>query len=179
MTPFRPPHSEVSVPSSCRRGHALEESNIYFRDGHPNCRACRRIATSQYRSRLLIDNRERIAEVNARTFCSNCGGQPVEWHNPDHVSLNQRLRRISNMIWRNPWSEIQVELSRCTPLCRRCHMREDGRMQTFVAHGSTSRTPQSPKPCAECHRLSKPRRRGLCGACYARQWKAGRKGPSL
>lgn len=137
----------------------------------------------QYRAvnktRLLAQQDERrarnvafVAEVNARTFCAHCGAQPIEWHNPDHVALGLQLHRIGEMARRAYAIEtIRAEMARCTPLCRRCHMAEDGRLQQFVTAGG-SRMPKGsslpPKPCTECARLSKPLRRGLCGACYAR-----------
>lgn len=114
-----------------------------------------------------------VAEVNARTVCAHCGAQPIEWHNPEHVELNRQHFRISAMVAgaRSPRA-IQAEMDRCTPLCRRCHMLEDGRMKDLVDRVASR--PQEPaKPCAECRRPYKPLRRGLCGACYQRQQKEG------
>lgn len=48
-------------------------------------------------------------------------------------------------------------------LCRRCHMMVDGRLERNLAGG---RVPKPPKRCAECERLYKPLRRGLCSRCY-------------
>jgi hypothetical protein len=91
-------------------------------------------------ARALARNRAFIAEVNARTVCAHCGAQPVEWHNPEHVELNRQSFRIGKMVARcRSIQSIQEELTRCIPLCRRCHMKEDGRLTTFVSC-SPSRT---------------------------------------
>jgi hypothetical protein len=119
-----------------------------------------------------------VAEVNARTVCAHCGAQPIEWHNPDHVALNRQKFRINTMVTCGASTErIQAEMDACTPLCRRCHMKEDGRLRLFVeARGSRlEKGTQLPsKPCAECHRLAKPLRRGLCAACDQRRRRLAR-----
>jgi hypothetical protein len=75
-----------------------------------------------------------VRDVNARTVCAHCGSQPIEWHNPEHVELNRRDFRIGRMVSiGRPIEKIQEEMAACTPLCRRCHMKEDGRLKKFVA----------------------------------------------
>lgn len=114
-----------------------------------------------------------VKEVNARTVCAHCGAQPVEWHNPDHVALNRRDYRIGRMVGIGRSIEkIQAEMSACTPLCRRCHMREDGRLKRFVESGGSRfarGTSLPPKPCSECGKLAKPLARGCCKGCYQRR----------
>lgn len=123
--------------------------------------------TEAMRARL-DRNRAFVAEVNARTVCAHCGAQPVEWHNPEHVELNRKRFRISAMAGATrSLAAIQNEMSRCTPLCRRCHMAEDGRLRAFIA--SAPHPVQRPKPCSECGREYKPLRRGLCSPCYLRR----------
>lgn len=109
-------------------------------------------------------NRAFVTETNARTFCAHCGAQPVEWHNPAHVAGRQ-FRRVSSMIYWARVEEIQSEMDQCTPLCRGCHMREDGRMSNLLVGAPV----RPPKPCDDCARFAKPLRRGLCGRCYARR----------
>ena len=106
-----------------------------------------------------------VDELNGRTVCAHCGAQPVEWHNPEHVELRRETYRIGQMItfWRSV-QEIEAELRRCTPLCRRCHMVEDGRIMNL----NRGRPVQEPKPCTVCLRPSKPLRRGLCSKCSSR-----------
>ena len=111
-------------------------------------------------------NQSFVDEINRRTVCAHCGSQPIEWHNPEHVELNRQDQRISNLVWQPAAIvTIEAEMARCTPLCRRCHMREDGRAKALQEKQST-RIPSEPRPCAECGRLEKPLRRGLCGRCY-------------
>jgi len=54
-------------------------------------------------------------------------------------------------------------------LCRRCHMRIDGRLETFREQARTRDKIQPAKPCSRCGRLYKPLRRGMCSRCYDRQ----------
>jgi hypothetical protein len=80
--------------------------------------------------RLRSEGLAFMAEVKARTVCAQCGGDRIEWHNPEHVEMNRQNFRIGAMVWRGyTVKDIQAELDRCTPLCRRCHMKEDGRMR--------------------------------------------------
>lgn len=91
-------------------------------------------------ARLRARSRAFISEINARTFCDNCGAQPVEWHNPDHVALGRRHYRIGDMASRcRTIAAITAEMARCTPLCRRCHMAADGRLKSFVDSGGARR----------------------------------------
>jgi hypothetical protein len=108
-----------------------------------------------------------VADLNARTICAHCGGHPVEWHNPEHVEQQRERFRISNMASKGDSLEaIHAELDRCTPLCRRCHMAEDGRLEAVRrSHGPV----KAPGACGRCHRIYKPLRGGLCGSCYAGQ----------
>lgn len=90
------------------------------------------MATRETVARQRATNRAYIAEVNARTVCAHCGAQPIEWHNPEHVEQNRQDYRISRLVQQPRNLEvIKAELARCTPLCRRCHMAEDGRLRAF------------------------------------------------
>jgi hypothetical protein len=81
--------------------------------------------------------RRRIARdfVNALkkvTPCAGCGGPMLDWHNPEHI--DRPVRRISRMVGiGSTLRNIKLEIARCTPLCRRCHMTEDGRIKGLVA----------------------------------------------
>lgn len=99
-------------------------------------------------------------EVRAATPCTRCGARPVEYHRAEHVVRPQD--RVSTMASRGePVEKIAAEIARCEALCRSCHMRVDGRIETF----RTSPEVQPPRECSECGRLFKPLRRGLCAAC--------------
>jgi hypothetical protein len=113
-------------------------------------------------------NRSFIDAVNSQTICAKCGCQPIQWHNPEHVALGRQKYRIGNMA-SSTYSllAIRAELARCTPLCARCHMHEDGPHQPHIQHRPRQHKP--PMPCVECGKLWKYRRRGLCGTCDARR----------
>lgn len=121
---------------------------------------------SEHRAR----NHQFIDELNARTYCAHCGAQPIEWHNPEHVEMNRRGFRISSLVGSGvSIALIEVELARCTALCRRCHMAEDGRLAKLAAH---RRPKLPPKPCSQCGRLANPLSLGMCLPCYNRQRRA-------
>jgi len=88
--------------------------------------------TEQHREhcrRTRARNKAFVHAINARTVCAHCGAQPVEWHNPEHVIRNRSSYRIGSLASRTvSIATIQAEMDRCTPLCRRCHMAEDGRL---------------------------------------------------
>jgi hypothetical protein len=118
-----------------------------------------------------------VADVNARTFCAHCGAQPIEWHNPEHVELNRQGFRISALASNGlPPEAIQAEMNRCTPLCRRCHMAEDGRLARFIEsrRAAIAASTVGLVPCSACERPSKPLRRRLCGRCYDRRYRPNR-----
>lgn len=74
--------------------------------------------------------REYVNQVRQRTPCAKCGGPMRDWHSFEHVV--RPIRRISRMVGIGCTVRIiALEIARCTPLCRRCHMIEDGRMETF------------------------------------------------
>ncbi len=123
------------------------------------------------RSRIRARNVAFVAKINARTVCAHCGAQPVEWHNPEHVELGRKLFRIGHLVGGASLKSIETEMARCTPLCRRCHMREDGRMRGFMVQATRAKT-QPPKPCRECGELAKPLRRGFCARCDDRRRRA-------
>lgn len=121
------------------------------------------------RAQTRAQNRAFVDEINARTACAHCGGQPVEWHNPEHVALHRESYRIGAMIDnQSTTAAIQEEMDRSTPLCRRCHMIEDGRMATFMAQANAPKN-QPPKPCIDCGQPSKPLRKGRCHRCNERR----------
>lgn len=122
------------------------------------------------RQSRAVARRERsrafVAEVNARTVCAHCGRQPIEWHNPEHATVPGRASyRISNMASAGRTvADIQAEMARCTPLCRRCHMAEDGRLAVIAQS-----VPEMPeRACAECSHVTRRIIGGLCQRCHFR-----------
>jgi hypothetical protein len=110
------------------------------------------------------------ANVMALTTCIRCDGKPVDWHSPDHaLGLRRRVNKMVSVGF--SVAAITAEMEKCTPLCRSCHMKEDGRLDELLKNGAAAtarRRMQPPKSCAECERRSKPLRHGLCGRCYTR-----------
>ena len=64
-------------------------------------------------------------------------------------------------------------------LCRRCHMKQDGRIDALskIAKASRELRKVKPQPCSNCKQLSKPLRRGLCHACNEYQRRTGKPRP--
>lgn len=123
----------------CRVAFELYASDAARRPASFCSEACRRAfrkAQSPGGAGIVRRSRERnrahVAQVNARTVCAHCGAQPIEWHNSDHVLLNRQDWRIGNLVWQPAAiAKIEEEMARCTPLCRRCHMAEDGRFKNL------------------------------------------------
>jgi hypothetical protein len=115
-----------------------------------------------------LANRAYLQRLRAVTPCAHCGGGPVEWHNPEHVATP--TRRLGNMIGSSR-ANIDAELARCTPLCRRCHMAEDGRLRRLTDENPNPPGKRRPvKPCTQCgSTASQYLRRGLCGRCDDRK----------
>lgn len=112
-----------------------------------------------------IKIRAAVRQIRAKTHCAVCGRQPIDWHSKDHDADHRR--RIALMVGNGrSMASILLEISRCRPLCRRCHMLEDGRLAKL----SGSRRPIGPpKPCASCGKPYKPLRKGLCNRCNHQQ----------
>jgi hypothetical protein len=111
--------------------------------------------------------REFLAKIRAKTFCKECGRQPVDFHRQEHeVDGNLRVSRMAAR--GHPIDVIQAEIDKCTALCRSCHMKEDGRLDAL----SLNKPRQNgvilvgPKPCIICGAPSKPTRKGKCRHCY-------------
>lgn len=107
--------------------------------------------------------------MEAITVCAHCGGGPIEWHAEYHVTKpNARVHSLAAQ--GASIARIEAELERCVPLCRSCHMKEDGRLAAL--HRNKPRQKGvvlvGPRPCSECGRPFKPLRRGKCWTCYER-----------
>lgn len=113
---------------------------------------------------------EFVEKINTKTCCAHCGEQPVEWHNPDHVEKPNS--RVSSLRTQGASVErIQMEMDSCIPLCRICHMIEDGRLDSLRKSQpyQLGEIYVPPLPCSCCFRLSKPLRRKMCTGCYNHQ----------
>ena len=123
------------------------------------------------RHRLRPEVKLAIDELRSQTHCKTCGKQPIEWHG-EHHPKEPRLR-ISNMVdlgYR--LEDVLAEVSRCEPLCRSCHMKEDGRTKALIDAASLANKGKSKvalRPCSQCGTLSLLRK-GLCKRCYHRDY---------
>lgn len=83
--------------------------------------------------------------------CEACGAVANDRHHRNGQPTDNRLENIAQ-------------------LCRRCHMRADGRLIQIAAYDA-ARKPQPPRICMACGKAHKPSRRGLCNACDKRRRK--------
>lgn len=118
----------------------------------------------------LLERRQRaqqfIRNVNSGTVCAQCGKQPIEWHNEAH-KIKPYFRVSTLGIAGRSIERIQQEMDASIPLCRSCHMNEDGRnaeLRASCPHKKDVRQP--PKPCKACGTLTRPSWKGMCRGCY-------------
>lgn len=125
-----------------RCGHPVSANNTRWSlDGHgcryKTCRTC---------AKLKLDKRRQMAKayvqkIRATTVCRKCGRQPIEWHSEKHK--NHQHRRVGAMAMAGlPIATIAAEIKRCVPLCRRCHMVNDGRMEIAITNVRTAPRPR-------------------------------------
>jgi hypothetical protein len=118
------------------------------------------IRAAKERARAYVD------PIRAAAVCARCGAQPIEWHRDEHHARPHFRVAFLTAQGRTP-QRIQEEIDRCIPLCRRCHMQEDGRAAALTA--SRPRQKGSvfpPKSCIQCGTETKPSWRGMCRRCY-------------
>jgi hypothetical protein len=114
--------------------------------------------------------RDHVNQIKETLICASCGTPnyiaPVEFHNKEHDQYPGR--RVSALVAQGrSRTIIDREIKRCTPLCRSCHMKLDGR--TEALHKVTPHQKGYRKPverCRFCNELYKPLRKGLCNSCY-------------
>ncbi len=107
-----------------------------------------------------------VQSVRESTRCRNCGEQPIEWHSEAHIT-HTRMRVGVRVYNGHSIATIQKEIDRCTPLCRRCHMKEDGRLERLLKNCPRQKGVEIPaKNCRICGTAFKPLRNGRCRACY-------------
>ena len=111
--------------------------------------------------------KEFLKGIRACTVCKKCGQQPVDFHREEH-EIDGNLR-VSRMAARgHPIEMIQVEIDKCEALCRSCHMKEDGRLDTLSLNKPRQKGMVfiGPVPCVVCGTPAKPTRKGKCRRCY-------------
>ncbi len=117
-----------------------------------------------------------VAAIRARTVCAACGGQPIEWHNEEH--LKKTNRRIAHLVALGfPIPVIDAEIAACEALCRSCHMKHDGRTARLNENKPFKKgvVYVGERPCSRCGVPSKPLRRGLCNTCNHKARAAAKK----
>lgn len=136
-----------------------------FRPHNKICRICQHLAVLPRRLRA----QRFVAKVRARVPCAGCKNVGrIEWHNEAHVE-NPSMR-VANLA-RNGYalSRIKAEMRASMPVCRRCHMKTDGRSAALTQNKPRYKGRRfPPRPCVMCSSPSKPLRRGLCARCYER-----------
>jgi hypothetical protein len=107
-----------------------------------------------------------VRTIRALTFCAHCGAQPIDWHSTAHDNGGGNRRVSARAARGESIARIDAEIAVCTPLCRSCHMKEDGRLEALLNASHAIVHPV--KLCVSCGQPAKPSRKGLCGNCYAR-----------
>jgi hypothetical protein len=110
-----------------------------------------------------------VAAERAKTVCAECGRQPIEFHREEHHDFPNN--RVAGLAARGQSIErIAREIAASTPLCRRCHMKHDGRLAALsLVRPFKKGDKQPPKPCAACGTPANPLRKGLCNRCNHRK----------
>lgn len=95
-----------------------------------------------------ITKRRRAVRRYALGPCQDCGKPATDRHHKDGDTGN------------NTPENIEI-------LCRRCHMKTDGRLEKVaeMAKAMSQKNIKAPSPCVVCGRLAKPLRKGRCHAC--------------
>lgn len=122
--------------------------------------------TKEKRKEARIIATRFLAIIESNTPCQNCGGKPIEWHNNSHP--DKPNNRVSSLRTQGCSIErIQREIAICTPLCRRCHMKLDGRLASLLSKSpyKIGRVYVPPRPCLCCGVNTKRTRNGMCSTC--------------
>lgn len=117
-------------------------------------------------------NRKYVDDIRARTTCELCGAQPIDWHREEHEkNPGWRLGNMRSSC--STLERIQAEINACAALCRKCHMRADGRKERLtsaaILRGDSQRI--GPRICVRCGQFKKTASHGLCRKCYSHSWR--------
>lgn len=129
------------------------------------------------RDRKRPEVEEAVQKLRAQTHCARCGKQPIEWHGEHHPE--RPGRRISNMVdlgYR--LDAVLAEIAVCTPLCRSCHMKSDGRTERLIESAAKKNRGVAKAVkgvCSVCNKPAVGMSAGKCKRCYhkdyMRQWR--------
>jgi hypothetical protein len=98
---------------------------------------------------LPSTKRNRAQKMYSLDACEDCGtAKATDRHHKDDDTGNNDPSNIAR-------------------LCRRCHMKADGRLERFRERAKAQRGIEktSPQPCNVCQKLYKPLRKGRCHRC--------------
>jgi hypothetical protein len=112
-------------------------------------------------ARIFVDH------IRANTICENCGKQPIEYHRPEHEeNSNDRVAHLVALGF--SIDRIKMEIALCKPLCRSCHMKEDGRIERLHDNCPNKKGMELVPPihCIKCNKLTKPTWKKMCRSCY-------------
>lgn len=100
--------------------------------------------------------RKRARRMYSLGSCQDCGAEATDRHHIDDNTGNNAPENIAI-------------------LCRRCHMKRDGRLAALAACSLNRKglSLKDPEPCVNCGTPAKPLRRGLCHACNEYQRRNG------
>ena len=132
-----------------------------------------------YSEAAKVEARAYLKKVRSKTRCRWCKRKPVDFHDLKNKKTPQRVGSLAACGY--PITKIQEVIARCEPLCRRCHMKADGRHRSWLK-ANVGRKGQQLKPLRPCKNekcgvLVKHMRKGFCNYCY-KKWKyGGRKKP--
>lgn len=132
-----------------------------------------------YSETAKAEARAFLKKVRAKTRCRWCKRKPVDFHDLKHKKTPKQVGTLAAAGY--PIARIKAVIARCEPLCRRCHMKTDGRHRSWLKAnvGRKGQALKPPRPCSGCGIPTKPMRKGRCNYCY-KQWKyGGRKKPAV
>jgi hypothetical protein len=66
-----------------------------------------------------------VTKLRETTYCVICGSQPIDWHCEEGHKESARISHL--MASGKSIARIEQEIAKCTPLCRKHHMKVDGR----------------------------------------------------
>lgn len=111
---------------------------------------------------------EWLREFEKNIPCSHCGAtdKTIDWHG-EHHPQKPNFRVSSLRTQGASIDRIKKEIEICIPLCRSCHMKEDGRLKNLFTTQPRQKGSviTEPSPCSCCGKLTKPMRNRMCVTC--------------
>ena len=64
-------------------------------------------------------NRQKAQEYMGK-YCVDCGAKAVVYH---HLDPKEKEANVSDILHSHSWTKIKMELDKCIPLCKKCHIK--------------------------------------------------------